>query len=324
MEESFRNAESLSESITRIVEDKNDFYRSSLHTLTDRGKVILVLLELYSVVIATQSVWPNNDIQEPQSRLLDEIHTAAFALLREKGLVTDASAFEALAQKCHARWNSACDKGKNGQSPSSFYWLAKDVLITIRPDQNPDIAVIDGLADYLTHDTAAWVHRLRSGDMIPDAIGKSASSSENDLSTLEGRMVAALWTQTRIGPNDEVANHHDGGIYWVSTCRFPGAGWQTSVFDRRRILWLMRPFFRINDMESPFGALLNHCTAIIVVAETEPRSWPKGMKWSQSSDSSWLEARAKITTDQPDENDPAGIVRFYSTLRSQYQCIHRM
>lgn len=151
----------------------------------------------------------------------------------------------------------------------------------------------------------------------------TAASGGVDPDTLDGSMVAALWTETRIGPNDELPNRHDGKTYWISTLRYPGAGWQTAAFNRERVLWLMRPMFRINEMASPVLAFLNHCTAIILVAEVKPQSWPKGMKWAEPSETIWLEARARIMSELPKENDPAAIVRFYSAIRSRYKCTHR-
>jgi hypothetical protein len=143
------------------------------------------------------------------------------------------------------------------------------------------------------------------------------------MDSLDSLMVSALWTQTKIGLNDELQNRHFGKSYWVSTVRYPGAGWQTAAFDRKRIFWLMRPIFRVNEMDSPFRAFLNHCTAIIVLAEAAPESWPKGMQWNEPSEASWLEARTKILNEAPKDDDPQEVVDFYSALRSRYYCAHR-
>jgi hypothetical protein len=150
-----------------------------------------------------------------------------------------------------------------------------------------------------------------------------SASEEEPGYTLESMMVAALWTETKVGPNDELLNRHNGKAYWISTLRYPEAGWQTAVFDRKRILWLTRPIFRVNEMEDPFIALLNHCAAIIVVAEATPQSWPKGMKWSEPSEASWLTARARVMSEPPEASDPAAIIHFYDDLRRRYECIHR-
>ncbi len=139
---------------------------------------------------------------------------------------------------------------------------------------------------------------------------------------LDGMMVSALWTGTKLGPNDELLTQHAGKTYWVSTIRYPGAGWQTGVFNRKRVLWLMRPIFRVNEMDGATRALLNHFTAIIMVAEAAPETWPKGMNWTEPSESSWLEARAKTLIESPRDN-LEGLVKFYSTLRSKYHCAHR-
>jgi hypothetical protein len=180
----------------------------------------------------------------------------------------------------------------------------------------------------------AGQYRYRSvepNEIIPNAtrtggarmnLPTTAASGGPDSYTEESMMVAALWTETKVGPNDELPNQYDRKAYWISTIRYPEAGWQTAVFNRNRLLWLMRPIFRINEMEDPFRALLNHCTAIIVVAEAKPQSWPRGMKWAEPAETSWLKARAKIINESPKQNDPAGIIRFYSTLRSRYQCTH--
>ena len=136
-------------------------------------------------------------------------------------------------------------------------------------------------------------------------------------------MLASLWTKTKVGPNDELRNQHDGRAYWISTVRYPGAGWQTAVFDRKRICWLMRPIFRVNEMVSPFRAFLNHCTAIIVLAEAAPESWPKGMQVNEPSERSWLEARTKILNGAPKDDDPQRLIEVYAALRSQHHCAHR-
>lgn len=154
--------ESLGESITRIVEDKNEFYRAWLQPSTGRDKVILSLLELYAFVQAVQSVWPDEAMSERRQRFLDEVHTATFALLRSKQLADNAQSFEALTRECYARWGSAFAKGEESRSPSGFHWLAKEVFLTLRPDEAPDLAVIDGLAEVFTHSVVAWTESLRS------------------------------------------------------------------------------------------------------------------------------------------------------------------
>ncbi len=134
--------------------------------------------------------------------------------------------------------------------------------------------------------------------------------------------IDALVMKTKIGPKDELANPHDGKTYLISTIRYPGAGWQTAVFDRKRVLWLMRPIFRINEMNSAITAAFNHCTAIIIVAEAPPKSWPVGMKWDEPTEESWSQARAKIEDDILKIRDEEALVSFYSEVRRRYNCTY--
>ncbi len=152
-------------------------------------------------------------------------------------------------------------------------------------------------------------------------------------------VVVALFSQSSYGPNDELVNRHDGKAYWVSSMRYSGAGWQTAVFDRKRFLWLSRPIFRVNEMDNMVRALLNHCISLIVVAESATGSWPKGMIWTEPSESSWSEARSKVLSEWPkdweperaisqhglaDFMEPEGLVNFYSRLRRRYECVRRV
>jgi hypothetical protein len=142
------------------------------------------------------------------------------------------------------------------------------------------------------------------------------------MGTTEFRMVHALFTETRLGPNDELLNQHSRKAYWISTIRYPEAGWQTGVFDRQRFFWLSRPIFRVNEMENPVRALLNHLITIVVVAESSPESWPKGMSWTEPSETSWSDARTKVLVECPSGENPEEIIDYYSKLRSRYQCVH--
>jgi len=149
---------------------------------------------------------------------------------------------------------------------------------------------------------------------------------------LDEQMVVALWTRTKAGMNDELVNTHDARRYWISTIRYPRAGWQTAVFDRKRLIWEMRPIFRINEMESPAPAFINHCAAIMVVVEARRDAWPRGMKWKTPVEPSWQDAWAKVHSElPPDLSFRLGefllpkweIVDFYADIRLRYHCTHR-
>jgi hypothetical protein len=151
---------SLGESIIGIVEDRNTFYLSHRLSVSSRDKVILTLLELYAFVRATASLAADVDAQDRRRRLLDKVHAETFALLKQRGLITDAPIFETLAHESYSRWNAALDED-DGTGPSGFYWMAKDVLLTIRPDQEPDIALIDALEEMFLQNCIAWAESLR-------------------------------------------------------------------------------------------------------------------------------------------------------------------
>lgn len=134
-------------------------------------------------------------------------------------------------------------------------------------------------------------------------------------------LLVDLMTKTNIGPNDELVNRHNGKAYSISSIRYSGAGWQTAVFDRTRFLWLYRPMFRVNEMENGVRAVRNHFTTIVVVAESAPGLWPKGMIWTEPSETCWSEAQRKVLSEFPNEWEPEKIVNFYSSLRKRYNCV---
>jgi hypothetical protein len=139
---------------------------------------------------------------------------------------------------------------------------------------------------------------------------------------LEAAMVDALHVTIGSGPNDLLLGL-DGTHYWVSTVRYPDAGWQTAVFDRGLTNWLEQPIFRINEMEDPDAAITNHLAALVVVAQDPRTAWPSGMHFEPCMDPSWLEAiqtvRNRLTVSTPDRN---GQVDVYVALRQQYRCEH--
>lgn len=149
--------ESLGGSILRIIEDKNDFYGACLLPLTERDKVILVLLELYTFAKASNSV---EMAQEQRQRFLDEVHTAALALLRTRKLVEDAQSFEALAQMCYSRWGAALAKGKEGQSPSGLYRLARQETSCLRFDPMK-IPILQSSTGLQTTSPTVWLRGFR-------------------------------------------------------------------------------------------------------------------------------------------------------------------
>jgi len=150
----------LGESIAELVEDRNEFYRTCLHPFTNRDRVILALLQLYALIWAVQSVWPDETMGEWRQAFLDHAHTAAFTVLRSKKLVDNAQSFKASALQYYSRWDTARMKGKEG-GPSDTYWVAKEVLVTLRPDHAPDIAMIDAFQESFFHTTIAWVDTLK-------------------------------------------------------------------------------------------------------------------------------------------------------------------
>jgi hypothetical protein len=133
----------------------------------------------------------------------------------------------------------------------------------------------------------------------------------------EGRRITALCLEEKVGPRDEVTNPHDHRPYTISTIRYPGAGWQTAVFSRVRLLWLVRPLFRINEMENPYFALLNHFVAMVIVGETRSGSWPRGIKWDEPSESNWQEAKGNLVV-KFNPVDHKSLVRLYRALRTAY------
>jgi hypothetical protein len=96
--------------------------------------------------------------------------------------------------------------------------------------------------------------------------------------------VGALLFQEDVGPNDLLRNQADGKDYWVSTVNVKGANpWQTAVFDRNRVAWLVRPIFLVNETESPIAAFVNHLVAMDLVAFSPSKYWPDGMLWGRPS-----------------------------------------
>jgi hypothetical protein len=146
--------DTLGDAIQTIIEDRHNFFKRCFASLTDDDKVVLSLLELF--IFTTAHPAKSEEDKEQHHRFLDQVHSAAYALLHERKLVQDSRSFEALAQSCYQRWNEAFAKGKPDKLPSGFYWLAKDVLLTLRPNEDPDIALIDGLAEYITHAMVSW------------------------------------------------------------------------------------------------------------------------------------------------------------------------
>ncbi|TAN32364.1 hypothetical protein EPN29_09330 [bacterium] len=156
------------------------------------------------------------------------------------------------------------------------------------------------------------LHPADSNDVVgPTAVGQ-----------LEAAMVDALHVAVGSGPNDLLPGV-DRKKYWVSTRRYPGAGWQTAVFDRSLTNWLDHPIFCINEMESPDDALANHVAALAVVAEGPRTTWPTGMHFEPCVVPSWLNAiqgvrdRLKVGT-----SDRKGHVDAYVALRQRYRCEH--
>lgn len=140
------------------------------------------------------------------------------------------------------------------------------------------------------------------------------------MDTQDRMMLDAFWMRTGAGLNDQVTNLHDGNPYWISSVG-RRAGWQTAVFDRSRTLWIMRPILRINERENSVQALVNHLTAIIVVAEALPSSWPKGMKWSRPSEPSWRDVESRMVTELP-YGGWDQFAEWYTAVRIKYRCIH--
>jgi hypothetical protein len=149
------------ESVAELVEDKNEFYRTCLHPFTNRDKVISALLNLYALKWAVESVWPDETMREWRHAFLDDAHTAVFTVLRSKKLVDDAQSLKASAVEYYSRWDKARTKGAES-GPSDIYWVAKEALITLRPDQDPDLAMIDAFQENFFRTTIVWVDTLKA------------------------------------------------------------------------------------------------------------------------------------------------------------------
>jgi hypothetical protein len=167
-----------------------------------------------------------------------------------------------------------------------------------------------------------------------------------EMDSIDSKMVQALFTEAYFGPNDELLNEHGRKTYWISTLRYRNTGWQTAVFDRDRLWGAWRPIFRINELEDPLRALLNHLTAIVAVAESLQESWPMGMKWKEPSEASWSEARTKVLIELSRVDSSlegvldchsalrnqrplsslapfiVEVIDYYSTVRNRYHCVH--
>lgn len=139
---------------------------------------------------------------------------------------------------------------------------------------------------------------------------------------LEAAMVEALYVTVGTGPND-LTPGLDGKKYWVSTVRYPDAGWQTAAFDRSLSNWLEQPLFRINDLEDPDAAIANHLTALEVIAHAPRTTWPSGIHFEPCRDPSWVQAAAGIQNRLGvGPADRARQVEAYIALRSQLNCTH--
>ncbi|GEM_PF-4492318 len=166
-------AKGIEAAIARIVEGKVQLYNAWLHTLKNRDKVILSLLENYALGLAIASVWPSQTDRKWQERVLDLASKRSFAFLRDRRLWTDdVQSLETLMSECHSHWNAAYAKQKD-TGPSGFYWVAEEVMLTVRPEDDPDIAVIDGLAEQFFQTVITWTKPLTK---LRDQLGQVASA----------------------------------------------------------------------------------------------------------------------------------------------------
>jgi hypothetical protein len=156
----------------------------------------------------------------------------------------------------------------------------------------------------------------------------SSNTSFYTPETTDAIMIENLYTQTGVGVNDLVINRHDGKPYWISTLRFPDAGWQTGIFDRSLSSWLTQPLFRLNEMEVAPAALFNHVVAIALVAEARPHDWPRGMYWSRPELAIWtdrvvvMEAKLNEKFVSVTQSGDAEYKALYSEVRRLYQSEH--
>lgn len=125
------------------------------------------------------------------------------------------------------------------------------------------------------------------------AVRRAARPVPQTFGQMDALMVGALYATTGSGPNDLLTGL-DGRTYWVSTLRYPGAGWQTAVFDRSLPDWLNKPLFRINEMQDPSAAMANHVTALEVIARAPREAWPTGMHFEPCADPSWTTAAVDV------------------------------